>query len=400
MSIGGVETFLLRLGKYLQSRGCEVDIVTTEGTGPWIHKIHEAGLRGKDISGLWIGEWTRLWSTALEVSRANYDVVFLNHARYAQAVMARWSDQTAIVPIVHNDTQAIYRVATANADAWNVAVCVSPRLWNKVKMMVPRRPSVCIPNGVELPDVRRIEMRRDGGGRIRLAYVGRLTQAHKNVLVLPDILRNCRDRGINAELVVVGAGEDEKALRSRLRALSVEDAVTMTGPLSTDAVYDVLLASDVLLLPSFHEGLPIVLLEAMACGCIPIASRIEGITDEVVEDGVEGYLVDVQNVNGFSDAIIGLAGNSPLRRQMGCLARHKVETSFSVDIMGAQYWALIQDLTEGRYRLPRTRRTAWLDLSLLLTWKDCLPPLCRAQLRGLKKTVHNYRKSSIKAKVS
>lgn len=383
MCPGGVETFLFRLSRWLQDRGCHVDILTTEGDGPWFPLIQEKGLHARRVNPSVLGGCIHILKIARELRRGDYDVVFMNHARYAQAALGMLPDRVAVVPIVHNDFQSVYRVAGANANAWNVAVCVSPGVLERFRTTVPNRPSVCITNGVDLPESGRPE-RRKQHDEIRLAFVGRLSHAQKGVLMLPQIVRRCQDQGANAQLLVVGTGPDEARLRTDIREAHLGGSVTLLGELQPKAIYNVLLESDLFLFPSIFEGLPVALLEAMACGCVPVASRLEGITDIVIDDEVDGCLANVGDVDGFASAITALAANTQRRREMAAAARAKIAASFSVEIMGKAYWVLIQDLLAGRYPLGRPRRTNWPDLPLVLTWKDVLPPACLSGLRKAK----------------
>jgi glycosyltransferase involved in cell wall biosynthesis len=383
MSLGGVDTFLFRLGRSLQDRGCHVEILTTEGDGPWFPLAQEKGLQARSITRSVLGGWIQPLKIARELGRADYDIVFVNHAKYAQAALGMLPDRVAVVPIVHNDLDFVYRVAAVNANAWNVAVCVSPGVLRKFTTAVPGRPSVCITCGVEVPEGRLAARKEDD--KIRLVFIGRLEHAQKGVLMLPEIVRKCREQGANAELVVVGTGADEDRLRIGFRESGVEDSVTLLGGLRPEGIYNVLLESDILLMPSFFEGLGLVLLEAMACGCVPVASRLEGITDSVIDDGVDGCLPAVGDVDGFAHAITTLAVNTQRRRKMAAAARQKIAASFSVEIMGRAYWTLIRDLLAGRYPLARPRRTQWPDLPLILTWKDFLPTPCLSGLRSANK---------------
>ena len=99
------------------------------------------------------------------------------------------------------------------------------------------------------------------------------------VLWLPDIYRACLQRGADCKLTIVGDGPDAQQLRLRLSELGLLERSRFLQGLTHHQVYDLLLEAHVLLMPSFYEGLPIALLESMACGCVPVVSRLPGITD-------------------------------------------------------------------------------------------------------------------------
>jgi glycosyltransferase involved in cell wall biosynthesis len=104
-------------------------------------------------------------------------------------------------------------------------------------------------------------------------------------------------------------------------------------------------AADVFVLPSLREGLPNALLEAMACGLASIASRLPGVTDSVVTDGVDGLLVEPAGREALAAALGRLLGDADLRRRLGCAARQTVEARFSLPSIASRYISLYEELS-------------------------------------------------------
>jgi glycosyltransferase involved in cell wall biosynthesis len=100
-------------------------------------------------------------------------------------------------------------------------------------------------------------------------------------------------------------------------------------------IYELLQISDILALPSFVEGLPMVLLEAGACE-IPVVATSVGGVPEIVMEGVSGFTVPPGNSGVLADRLIRLLTNPDLRRQMGKAGREVVENRFSTKIVGPQ----------------------------------------------------------------
>lgn len=138
--------------------------------------------------------------------------------------------------------------------------------------------------------------------QLRLVCVGRLCE-QKGQLLLLDAVRIVRARGVAVELVLAGDGEMRADLEAAIRDHGLTDAVTITGVLDADRVRAALIAANALVLASFAEGLPVVIMEAMALGRPIISTQIAGIP-ELVREGREGFLVTAGDLDGLADAIL------------------------------------------------------------------------------------------------
>ena len=371
---GGVEIYLLRLGEYLVRHGYQVDIITTEEPGEWFDRIEPRGIRGVPIEG-------RQSSThvqhALRIARqlvnGNYRVIFLNNAYAAQTALNILPDNVVAIPVLHGDIDLVYQKYCANPTAWNVAVAVSPKVQSEAQRRVPNRPVLFIPNGVHLPSVEAWQQRRRFGYPLKLAYIGRLDHEMKGIFFLPDILDGCLNRGMDVQLTVAGDGPDGDALIQAFKERGSHQRVVFLGKITIEQVYKTYLDAHVMLMPSFSEGLPTVLLEAQACGCVPIASFLREITDVVVTDRETGLLVDIGDVEGFVNAIAELYHHPDRWNQCSTAAHERSVGEFSVEAMGQSYQRLIQDCLAGRYPLLHGKR-GWFPLDItMLSFKDFIP---------------------------
>ena len=159
--------------------------------------------------------------------------------------------------------------------------------------------------------------------RDRLVCVGRLCE-QKGQLLLLDAVRRLKDRGRRVELVLAGDGEMRGELEASIRQMGLQEDVTITGWISGQRVAEELLAAKAMVLPSFAEGLPVVVMEAMALQRVVVSTRIAGIP-ELVRHGVDGWLVTPGDVEALVDALIELL-DTPSDRlaAMGVLARQRV----------------------------------------------------------------------------
>jgi colanic acid/amylovoran biosynthesis glycosyltransferase len=119
--------------------------------------------------------------------------------------------------------------------------------------------------------------------------VGRLCE-QKGQLLLVQAVKQLRDKGITVKLVLVGDGELRSPLERLIQQYQLADQITITGWASGAVVKQELLASRALVLPSFAEGLPVVIMEAFALGRPVISTYVAGIP-ELVKPGISGWLV-------------------------------------------------------------------------------------------------------------
>lgn len=146
-------------------------------------------------------------------------------------------------------------------------------------------------------------------GRARLACVARLS-AQKGHLLLVDAIAECRRRGHEVDLVLVGDGELRGQVEDAIERAALCERVRITGWLGEDAVRGELARADALILPSFAEGLPIVIMEALALGRPVLASNVAAIAD-LVETGETGWLFAPGSVAATVAAIEAWLATAP-----------------------------------------------------------------------------------------
>jgi glycosyltransferase involved in cell wall biosynthesis len=196
-----------------------------------------------------------------------------------------------------------------------VLVGVSEFLCDELRRLDPEHAEkvVCIRNG--RPRIAEVTMtrRHPETNDLRILFVGDLIRV-KGVDLIGPALSRLRDTG-HFQLDIVGEGDMRATIEESLQASCDSEEVRFHGALPSADVFERMRAADVLVLPSRREGLPNVLLEAMANGCAIVASRAGGIP-EVVAHGENGLLFDPGDIRGFSEAIRALAGSVALRRSL------------------------------------------------------------------------------------
>ena len=169
---------------------------------------------------------------------------------------------------------------------------------------------------------------RDGAG-LNLLSVARLAP-DKGLRLLLEAVARAVEEGLDITLEIVGDGPDRDALEARSRNFKLEERVRFAGAIGRDHIQEHYRAADAFCLSSFAEGLPVVLIEAMAVERPVIAPRVMGIP-ELVEHGVSGLLVAPGNVGAFVEAFRQLASaGSTERARLGAAGRERVRDRYEL----------------------------------------------------------------------
>ncbi|UCH83860.1 MAG: glycosyltransferase family 4 protein [Candidatus Latescibacterota bacterium] len=182
---------------------------------------------------------------------------------------------------------------------------------------------------------------------VGIVYVGSLI-SRKGIGTLIDALAGLPHRdAVPWRLFGIGEGEERDALAARAASKGIGDRVEFLGARSESEVERLLCASDLLVVPSFMEGMPYVILEAMACSLPVVASRVDGIPEAVIE-GETALLTAPGDVEGLSSAINRFLEAPELRRRVGEAGRQRFERLFTLDRHVACMERLYRTLLVGR----------------------------------------------------
>ncbi|MFC1831696.1 glycosyltransferase family 4 protein [Thermodesulfobacteriota bacterium] len=168
----------------------------------------------------------------------------------------------------------------------------------------------------------------DAGKPYELLTVGRLAHV-KAQLVLLNVLERLRERSIAARLTLVGEGPLRPALEKEVQARGLGELVELTGALNFEQVIHHFHNADIFVLPSFAEGVPVVLMEAMAMRLPCVSTWVNGIP-ELIMDGHEGLLTAPADVDGLVDRIEYLINNPEKQVQIVHSAQKKVLEKYNL----------------------------------------------------------------------
>lgn len=216
-----------------------------------------------------------------------------------------------------------------------------------------------IPNAVPAPVARGHDVRAELGIAASAPVVVTVCQLRpeKAIEVLVEAAAILRRSEPDARVLVAGDGPERAFLQSRIDALGLADTVFLLG--TRRDVPDVLAAADVTVCCSDFEGTPLSVMEYMGAGKPVVATRVGGLP-EVVEDGVQGLLVEPRDPEALAEALARLLGDASLRQRFGEAARVRQRTRFDLDAAVRQIEDLYDQLylASGRRAGARRRKSA------------------------------------------
>jgi glycogen(starch) synthase len=355
-TIGGVETLAAQTIPVLKKRGYDITVVTTQQfdypeheilDGTTIHRLpfHEV-LRSRDPEAF-IRLRRKIASIRDDVAPA------LIHANlYGPSIALHLeSNRRAPIPTVvaiHADFSesggmgGIVHRAFGEA-AWVTAV--SDATLGDIRSMFPeiQDKSSRIYNGLTAGNVKPAPM---PAGPPHILCIGRLIR-EKGFDVALDAFANVRESFPDARLTVAGDGPERPALEEQAKSLGLDGAVTFSGWVEPDSVFDLISRSTVMAVPSrWREPFGLVAIEAALMARPVVAARTGGLA-EVVVDGKTGYLVGKENPSALADRLKLLLSQPRLAEELGQNARKDTIERFSIDANVDAYDTLYRRVLDG-----------------------------------------------------
>lgn len=351
---GGAELALVALVTRLDPERWAPHVFCLTHRGRLAETLEEAGI---PVTCLHLQRWNLpavLWRLRRGLRHVRPQVVqtFLYHANILGRLAARMAGVSCVVSGV--------RVAEQRSrlrlliDRWTQFlvrkhVCVSEGVarFSIDRGGLPRPKVVVIPNGVDYEKFAGatptdLEGLGVPAGSVTILFVGRLEhQKAPEVLVaaVAPLLQADRKRHV----LLVGSGPDEARLREQAARLAVADQLHFAG--RRDDVAGLMAAADCLVLPSRWEGMPNVVLEAMAAGLPVVATAVEGI-DELLGRGNCGRIVPVDHPIALAEALNEFLQTREERKRIGLAAQLYVREHFTWNAVAAAYSDLYAELLE------------------------------------------------------
>lgn len=341
-NVGGPPAWLQRLLPELREHGIEsrcLFLLHWGETGPTLEFLCARGFDCPAVPAHPTTEQRIGW--ILERLREDPPDIFVPNLVVAAYLAVRWVREAGIpsVGILHSDDPFYQGLQDQflfgrPQDRVSAMVCVSKELERQVLGRGAEPATIArIGYGVPVPETQ-VQLQP---GHLRLVFVGRLAEEQKCISGVVRAFCQAAREVPGTEAVIYGDGPERQHVSQILAAEGTGLTVRMGGLIASNRIQSVMLESDVIVLLSDYEGLPIALMEAMACGCVPVCLRMRSGIPELVDDGETGLLVDDRG-DGFVAAIRRLRENPALWARLSSAARQRIAEHHSSAVSSRQ-WA-------------------------------------------------------------
>ncbi len=351
--VGGSNSWLSRLLPVLRRRGIESRVLCfTLSPGeqcPTVRSLRKAGIDCVTVPEEEMKYTEQRVRWILERVAENPPDVFVPDYLLPAYYAGRWIREAGIptvgicpVPLNVWVYPGILDQFVFGSSAYQVSAfaCVSKYLEQSVLEQHPKGVLVsCIPHGVPIPK----DVAQKPNGRLRLAYVGRLIERAKRISEVTRSLCRAVREVPGTEAVIYGDGPERPTVERILREEGDGLPVRLYGWVDSYDIQRHLLGCHALVLLSDHEGLPLSVMEGMACGLVPIGLRGTSGVTELVEDNITGFLVNDRS-DGFVTAVRRLREDAVLWDRLARSARAKVEAEYSLEVCATRWQELCEKL--------------------------------------------------------
>ncbi|MFO0947785.1 MAG: glycosyltransferase family 4 protein [Planctomycetota bacterium] len=364
-SLSGVHVFAVHLVRGLRERGIDAHLLMTEQNTELVSLPTNPMDIPKDIPVVELpvpreGNWAAHWHCLIQYLEGLKPCIYLPNVDFRHScVSPKLSSGVPVVGILQGDDPIHYEHVQRLGKYWDAIVCVSQELADRTAAIDPafRSRIHMIPNAVPVPDhcpPRAWEEK----GRLKIVYHGVLNTYQKRILDIPLILEELQQRGVPMEMTIAGTGPEQEELLRRCAPFIESGTLKYHGIVKNDEIQNLLSRHDVYILTSRFEGMPHAMLEAMACGCVPVVTDIASGIPQVVRQGENGYRIPIGGIAEFADALASLQADPGLRRKLALAAHRTVKDSpYNVTHMVAAYANLFErvmhDARTRAYRRPR-----------------------------------------------
>ena len=362
--IGGGESHILNLVHFLNKQQFE-PVVLSFTPGPMVDKLRENGIATYVIDGKSPVNF-RMWNQVkVLLQEEKIDLVHAHGTRANMNII--WAAKQCNIPVIytvhgwsfHSDQSFLVQTARIIAERkltrWSqLTITVSDSNHHTGQQLIRGFQSRVIFNGIDMTRFRRDQSFSDirasyniPASHVVVLFMARMT-IQKDPITMIRAFKHVADQHQDITLLMIGQGDLDQEVLNTIEQTGLQKRIIRDG-FRLD-VADILHASDIYCLPSHWEGQPIGLIEAMAMGKAVIATHVDG-SKELVQDGVNGLLIDPQQTKQLANAIERLYSDHELRKKVAeeayHLSRERYDAAFMADYVEEAYRTVLTETKPG-----------------------------------------------------
>ncbi len=326
--LAGTEIATYNMASHLTKNGHEIHVITSwdsglpeEGTeqGFFVHRLKLPKIKFIGLVIFWFEVLVvlrKIDPDMIHVQRIDMAIPAFLARKFMKKPYAVWG-QGFDVYFPWRFKKTISKLVFKNADV----VIAQTENMKKHMQEIFNREVFIIPNGIDVEKFKNSpakEMIRnilglDNSNRV-IIFVGNLRPV-KGVKYLIQAMSTIVQKEVNARLILVGKGQQSDYLKNLAKEFRLEKYVIFVEEVPHEKVPEYLTASDIFVLPSLSEGFSIVSMEAMASGLPIIATKV-GVLPEIIEEGVNGFLIESEEPRKIAEKVLYLLGDDDLRKRI------------------------------------------------------------------------------------
>ncbi|WP_370580175.1 glycosyltransferase [Mucilaginibacter sp. FT3.2] len=349
--INGINAWLIRLLPALAKKNIEVSVIfiawAAENDCTTIPLLRAKGIKCTVIPTSHYTEKQIKWM--LKYLHTEKPDVFVPGNMVPALHAAKWAKEAGIatVAVLHNDDEEyaaiIEQFITENNDAnLSAVVTVSDALNQKVQQRNKKIKVYPLPCGAPVP---KGKTTLTPGDIFKVVYIGRIVREQKRIDEIATTFCACAQGLPQTEFYIYGSGPDAGLVNDIMREYNNPSNVFFAGGIPPEEVQEVLLSSHVIVLMSEYEGVPVALMEAMACGVVPVCKSINSGIPELAHDGITGLLIE--QPNDLLSKIEYLQQNTRKWDELSVNCKKLIDGSFSSHKNLASWLGLLNEIATG-----------------------------------------------------
>ena len=368
--VSGVNTFTELLCRELNERGYEASILLTNNMAMSLSRerlprvpfqfLHATRPRNI-VKNERLTEYLKAMAPAVVVPNFDYR---------SSIVASQLPENVQTLGILHSDDSDHYTHGYRMGHSWERIVSVSETIERKLLQLNPAfaEKLLTINYGVDAPaDLVNHANRDDEITELKIVYSGRMVQQQKRILDFAELLQALKNREVPFQLTMIGDGRDADQLRELAAPFVDSGRLRMLGRLQSHEIYAELLDHHVNCLMSDYEGLPLSLLEGLACGCIPVMTQIESGVSEILRHDENALMSPLRAPAMMADNLHRLFRDNALRKRLAEQARptlvsNRLTSSQMVDRYEEVLNQMFKSMGDGtEKKIPPFWRCRWVD---------------------------------------